>query len=114
VYSERVRQCLADIIENADSITGYVGSMTREEYQNDPKTVDAVERCFMRLTEAVIRIGPETMNRIAPSIPVGAIRGLGNLLRHHYDEIDAGVILGTARVSLPVLRAACIAALETR
>ena len=64
------------------------------------------------ITEAVIKIGEDRMEEIAPAIPARAIRGLGNVLRHEYDSIDLRYILITIQRDLPPLRAACIAALK--
>jgi uncharacterized protein with HEPN domain len=55
----------------------------------------------------VIKIGPERMAQISPRTPVDAVRGLGNVLRHDYDQVDLGVIYLTVRESLPELRADC-------
>lgn len=103
---------LADIIENADSIAEYTAGMDFARFRGDRRTVDAVERCLHRLTEAVIKIGAERMAAISPTTPVDAVRGLGNLLRHEYDGIDLGVIWQTVEVSLPILRADCAQALN--
>ena len=80
-------------------------------FSSDPKTIDAVERCLQRITEAVIKIGGERMAQISPCTPVEAVRGLGNMLRHDYDGIDIATIYQTIRVSLPELRADCVNAL---
>lgn len=69
--------------------------------------VDAVERCLMRLTEAAIRIGEERMARVAPDTPMHQLRGLGNILRHAYDGIDAAVVWNTVVDDLPGFREAC-------
>ena len=74
-------------------------------------TVDAVERCLARITEAAIRIGPERMDEISPGLPMQQVRGLGNLLRHAYFVIDHGTIWSTIKDSLPPLREACERAL---
>ena len=81
-------------------------------FSADSRTVDAVERCLQRITEAVIKIGPERMAAISPRTPVDAVRGLGNMLRHDYDQVDLGVIYRTIRESLPDLREDCLQALD--
>ena len=81
-------------------------------FATDGKTVDAVERCLQRITEAVIKIGPERMAEISPTTPVDAVRGLGNMLRHDYDGVDLGIIWRTVRESLPELRTDCLRLLE--
>lgn len=85
--------------------------MDFDAFASDAKTVDAVERCLQRITEAVIHIGPDTMLAIAPELPVEAVRGLGNILRHEYDRIDLPTIHATITDRLPGLREACVNAL---
>ena len=102
---------LRDIVENIARIDGYVAGMDFGAFAADAKTVDAVERCLQRITEAVIKIGPERMAAISPQTPVDAVRGLGNALRHDYDGVDLEVIWTTIRESLPALSEDCLRAL---
>lgn len=106
--SERERQRLIDILANIDAVQRYTGGMTLEMFVADGKTMDAVERCLQRITEAIIRIGADRMAVIAPHLPVHAVRGLGNMLRHEYDAIDPASIFNTVARELPDLRAACL------
>jgi uncharacterized protein with HEPN domain len=110
--SEREALRLHDIIENIERIESYMSGLDRDSFAKDLRTVDAVERCLQRITEAVIKIGPERMAQISPHTPVDAVRGLGNILRHDYDQIDLGVIFLTIRESLPELRTDCLRALR--
>ncbi len=110
--SEREQLRLHDILDNIDRISGYVSGMTFEAFENDIKTIDATERCLQRITEAVIKIGPERMSQIAPELSVEDVRGLGNRLRHEYDKIDLLVVFNTIRLEFPDLRAACASALD--
>jgi uncharacterized protein with HEPN domain len=111
VSTDREALRLQDIIDNIDRITGYVVGLEQRAFEADGRTVDAVERCLQRITEAVIKIGPERMAAISPQTPVDAVRGLGNMLRHDYDQIDLGTIWRTIHDSLPKLRADCLKAL---
>jgi uncharacterized protein with HEPN domain len=112
VSSSRERLRLQDIVDNIDRIASYVGNMDYAAFAVDPKTIDAVERCLQRITEAVIKIGPERMGEIAPSLPVSAVRGLGNLLRHDYDRVSLPAIYATVTDRLPELRRDCERALS--
>lgn len=56
--SEREALRLQDIIENIDRIESYMIGLDRESFAKDSRTIDAVERCLQRITEAVIKIGP--------------------------------------------------------
>lgn len=99
---------LQDIIENIDRIETYVAGMDLATFTADQRTIDAVERCLLRVSEAVIKIGAERMAQISPALPVDAVRGLGNMLRHDYDLVDLGTIWLTVRTSLPKLRSDCL------
>ena len=105
--TEREAQRLHDIVDNIARIESHVAGMDFAAFAADPKTIDAVERCLQRLTEAAIKIGPERMAQISPRTPVEAVRGLGNLLRHEYDGVDLGTIWRTVMTSLPELKADC-------
>ncbi len=62
--TEREALRLQDIIDNADRIASYVAGMDYAAFAADARTVDAVERCLQRLTEAAIKIGPERMAQV--------------------------------------------------
>ena len=110
--SEREALRLHDIIDNIDRIFMYLDGVEADEFGDDQKTVDAVERCLQRVTEAVIKVGEERMREIAPTLPVHAVRGLGNVLRQEYDGINYEMVWETVTNRLPVLRADCAKALS--
>ena len=55
-----------DVVENIDRIDSYLVGSDRLAFSADTKTIDAVERCLQRITEAVIKIGSDRMAVIAP------------------------------------------------
>ena len=112
MFSDRVRLYLADIVDDADRLEGFVHGLTIEAFEADEKTVLAVERLFQRITEAVIQIGTDTMRDIGDDIPVARIRAFGNRLRHDYRAIAPLLLLQTAQEDLPLLRAVAARALE--
>ncbi len=71
----------------------------------DPKTISAVERKLLVISEAAIRLGKDAEVR-CPDLPWGEIRGIGNWLRHQYDAVELSVVWKTVRDDLPPLRAA--------
>ena len=109
--SDRLTLRLHDIVENIDRISHYLAGTNMEEFAQDGLRIDAVERCLQRISEAVIKIGPAAMAEISSRTRVEAVRGLGNLLRHAYDEVDVGVVWSTVQKSLPILREDCATAL---
>lgn len=42
------------IIQNIESIISYIGDRDYDSFVKDRRTVDAVERCLQRITEAAI------------------------------------------------------------
>jgi uncharacterized protein with HEPN domain len=103
----RQRLRLEHIVENAARISSYVASLTYADFAADTKTIDAVERCLQRITEAAVRIGDETMASVAPAVPPQVYRGFGNALRHDYDQIDLHTVWLTATKDVPLLAEAC-------
>ena len=112
--SRNLRQRLTDVIENADRISGYLAGLDGQTFASDHKTIDAAERCLERIAEAVPKIGAEQIAVIAPAESFERLRGLGNLLRHGYDEIDLGLLFNLLRDWLPPLRDAAARALDAK
>jgi len=103
---------LLDIVTNAERAIGYAEGLDDASFEQDLKTLDAAERCLERIAEAIVKIGSEQMARIMPDLPVERVKGLGNRLRHAYDDIEAAMILNVIRCELPRLRDAAARALE--
>jgi uncharacterized protein with HEPN domain len=95
---------VADIIENAERVEGYLAGMDRPAFERDGRTRDAVERCLERICEAAHRLGKRA-DELMPGQPWGDIRGMGNRLRHAYDRVDLEIVWNTARDRLPALAA---------
>ena len=112
MYSDDQKLRLEHIVENIERLEGHIAGLSFEEFEAAPVLVDAVERCLARITEAAIKIGPETMRRVAPDLPFEQVRGLGNVLRHAYETIDLEIVWRTVKERLPGLREACEAALR--
>jgi uncharacterized protein with HEPN domain len=109
---EQARGWISDIVENSDRIAHYLSGLDFERFVADGMARDAVERCIERIAEAAVRLGLQRLARIAPETALHEVRGLGNVLRHEYDRVNARLIWKTAMDDLPPLRAACAAALE--
>jgi uncharacterized protein with HEPN domain len=96
--------CLADMLENIEYIESYVAGMSRDAFEQDRRTRDAVERCLERICEAAFRLG-DTAVALMPGQPWNDIRGMGNRLRHGYDRINVDIVWDTIRNRLPGLKA---------
>jgi uncharacterized protein with HEPN domain len=103
---------LRDIVEFVDRATSYLDGMTVDQLAADDKSVMAIERCIQCITEAAIKIGEDRMTIIAPTVSMREVRGLGNRLRHSYDEVDLNIIYRTVTKELPILREQCATALD--
>ena len=97
---------LRDIIGNIDRLRTHLKDVTPGADLDD-KTRDAVERCLERISEAAKKLGSVLEER-QPQIPWRNIRGLGNVLRHGYDEVDDQTIEDIVEHRLEPLRQACV------
>jgi uncharacterized protein with HEPN domain len=91
-------------------IDQFVGGMDLEMFREDSKTIAAVERKLLLISEAAVRLGDEA-ERLCPGLPWRNIRGLGNWLRHRYDRVDVETVWNTVIDDLPPLRAGVLGAL---
>ncbi len=107
--SDPVRR-FQDIVENIDRIESYLEGYDFSQFTQDPRTIDAVERCMQRITEAAIKLQPRAVE-LLPEQDWDAMRSFGNVLRHDYDRISEALIWETAVGDLTRLRADCLRAI---
>ena len=91
-------------------IIQFVHGMGLEAFREDPKTVAAVERKLLLISEAAMRLG-EDAERLCPGLGWRNIRGIGNWLRHRYDRVDIETVWNTVIDDLPQLRSGVLRAL---
>ena len=96
---------LSHIIVNAERISFYIAGMDQDGFRQNHLVSDGVERCLERVCEAVWRLGPRA-EALMPGQPWADIRGMGNRLRHAFDEISLEVVWETVRFELPKLESA--------
>ncbi len=94
------RTFLEDFVTSAEAVEMFLSGETLESYRRDLKTRSAVERQLQILTEAVFRLG-EDAARLCPGIDWRAMRGLGNFIRHEYDDVDDAIIWNAIHQDLP-------------
>jgi uncharacterized protein with HEPN domain len=85
--------------------------MSFNAYASDEKAIDAVERCLQRISEAAQKVG-DYLDELYPDAPWKAARGLGNILRHKYDEVADDLVWGAIETEVPKLRAAALQEIE--
>ena len=101
---------LKDILDSIDAINRFIRGMSLESYSQDEKTQAAVERKMLVISEAAIRL-KDHAEMLCPEVPWRDIRGIGNWLRHQYDNVMVEIVWNTIQDDLPPLRAAVAAAL---
>jgi uncharacterized protein with HEPN domain len=90
------------------AITGIkmaVTNMSFEEFEKNWIVNHAVQRALEIIFEASRRIAAE-IKLTQPSIRWASIAGIGNVLRHDYNEISNEVIWKVVRQELPLLKRA--------
>lgn len=77
---------LADITDNSRKILAYTEGMTYAEFVANEMAADASERCISRISEAAVKLG-SFAEELLPGHDWQAIRGIGNILRHDYEDV---------------------------
>jgi uncharacterized protein with HEPN domain len=108
--SKDPRVFLRDIAEAVELIQDFTSGMSFEDFREDNKTIAAVERKLLVISEAAIRLGDEG-SVLCPGVPWHKIRGIGNWIRHAYERIDLESLWDTVTDDLPVLRESVLLAL---
>ena len=80
-------------------------------FAGNEQTILAVKYSLLIISEAAIKLD-DIAKDLCPDIPWREIRGLGNRLRHDYDNIDTVRIWLLVEHNLPPLGIACLNALQ--
>jgi len=98
-----VELLLQDIRDAIDNIESYILSMSKIDFLNDKKTIDAVVRNLEIIGEAANRL-PEEYRREKANIPWRSIIGLRHRIVHDYIGIDAELIWQIVKRDVPILK----------
>jgi uncharacterized protein with HEPN domain len=98
----RARLALEHMLDAITDLRALLGGKDRAEFVADRLCQRGVERCLEVVSEASRRL-PARLKAAHPDIEWRKIAGIGNVLRHDYDEIDAGVVWQTASVEIEPL-----------
>lgn len=102
--SEReVSLLIADMILSVEKIQAYTSGYNYEQYVNDSKTTDAVERNFEIIGEAASRV-PDAYKQLNPGIEWRLIKDFRNFLIHEYFGINNQIIWDTIQFRLNDLK----------
>ena len=102
------RPALEAILVSIAGIEETVRGQTFDKYRSNWMMKHAVERGIEIIAEATRRLPPELLAQ-RPEVPWKSVMGIGNVLRHDYDEIIDGIIYEAATRGLPILKAAVTA-----
>ena len=93
---------LEDILQAIGKIRNYTVGLTRVEFEQDDKTIDAVIRNLEIIGEAAKMI-PESIRATYPSIQWKKIAGLRDILAHQYFGVDLDIVWDILQNKLPEL-----------
>lgn len=115
--SERIAKCFSDALTAITLIKTWVHEAGGADQAifHDAKTRSAIERQLLVISEAAIRLDkldPGIAVKLAPDIDWLGIRGIGNFIRHKYDDLDTAVIVDVIHHRLDELSNACEQALR--
>src|ERR1700733_12321192 len=109
--SSKDRSALFDIRDNAALAKEFLGSLTLSEFTADRRAFYAATRALEIISEAARRLAPPVRER-HPDLPWRAIMGVGNVLRHNYDDVAEEQVWRTVLEDLPALDRAVAAEIE--
>lgn len=104
-------QRFEDILDNIGRIIEYTRNISYKSFIEDWKTLDAMERCLARISEAASKL-EGAAEALVPDQRWSAIRAIGNVIRHEYDSVDPQIIWNIVRRDLDPLKTAVDSALE--
>lgn len=102
-------QILRHIINYAEQIeeANAMFSTSQKELENNSVYRNAVALCILQIGELANRLTEDYRAMTEAQIPWRAIRGLRNIVAHHYGKIDYKSLWETIDQDIPVLREFC-------
>jgi uncharacterized protein with HEPN domain len=97
---------LADIIESIEIIRSQLAGVTLSAFEADKPRRWIVERGIEIISEASRRLPPKLKAR-HPQIPWSKVAGIGNILRHDYQDVAHDVLWHVVHENLPALEQVC-------
>jgi uncharacterized protein with HEPN domain len=97
---------LIDMIEAIELIQNEMAGVTLEAFQADRRKCWLVERGLEIISEASRHLAADMKAR-HPQIPWLKVAGIGNVLRHEYENVAHDVLWHVVRDNLPPLEAVC-------
>lgn len=91
---------LNDILFSIDKILRYTNGLAFDDFKSDEKTIDAVERNFEIIGEAVKNLSLDLTSKY-PNIPFRQVAGMRDKLIHDYFGTDYEIVYKTIKDKLP-------------
>jgi uncharacterized protein with HEPN domain len=101
---------LTDIVEASALIRVEMQGITLDAFETDIRKRWLIERGIEIISEASRRL-PDELKARHPEIPWPKVAGIGNVLRHNYEDVAAPIMWKLVHDDLPVLEAVCRAEL---
>jgi uncharacterized protein with HEPN domain len=102
---------LTDVVEAIERIRSVLRDTSLEAFEIDWQKQWLVERGVLIVSEASRHLTDELKAR-HPEIPWTKVAGIGNVLRHSYENVAAPIIWKLVQVDLPILQEVCQAELK--
>jgi uncharacterized protein with HEPN domain len=100
-----------DIVRASELIRAEMQGVPLDAFEADIHKRWFVKRGIEIISEASRRL-PEDLKARHPEIPWPKVAGIGNVLRHNYEDVAAPVLWNVVRDDLPSLEAVCRTELE--
>jgi uncharacterized protein with HEPN domain len=97
---------LTDMVEAIERIRGVLRDTPLEAFEADWQKQWLVERGVLIVSEASRHLADEMKAR-HPEIPWTKVAGIGNVLRHSYENVAAPIMWKLVQVDLPILQEVC-------
>jgi len=92
-----------DILKAAQLALTFLGGLTRKQLAADAKTYYAILAQFQIIGEATKRLSADFRARHA-DVPWQDMARMRDVVVHHYDRIDMGILWDTLTIDIPALR----------
>jgi uncharacterized protein with HEPN domain len=103
--SRRQTRRFEEILENIELIERFVTGLDYAVFAGNKQVLYAVFHALLIISEAARKLQGDT-ERLIPDQPWPAIRAIGNVLRHQYDDVDPVAIWQVVRHELAPLKTA--------
>ena len=105
--SKNPRNRLQHMLFHIKGVEAMMPGMTFERFRREYQVERAVERALEVISEAAKTLPPELTARY-PGVEWADIIGIGNILRHKYEEVDPEILWDIVRNHLPKLKSVVV------